>query len=116
MRITLPEEVADALGENPEREALEGLLLLLIGEGRMDIGRAASLLGMGREEAEEWYAERTIPRSGRRALLEDPVLLEDLTEEELERSGRFLEITPAEKGSGLSDVSINHDKYLAEDE
>jgi hypothetical protein len=27
-----------------------------------------------------------------------------------------LQITPAEQGSGRSDVSINHDFYLAEDE
>ena len=26
-----------------------------------------------------------------------------------------LRITPAERGSGLTDVSINHDRYLAED-
>ena len=32
-----------------------------------------------------------------------------------DRPHRFLKITPAEKGSGLSDVSVNHDKYLAED-
>lgn len=28
---------------------------------------------------------------------------------------RPFRITPAKKGSGLSDVSINHDKYFAED-
>jgi hypothetical protein len=37
------------------------------------------------------------------------VLLEDLTEEDLERSNRFLTITPAKKGSGFRDVSVNHD-------
>jgi Arc/MetJ-type ribon-helix-helix transcriptional regulator len=31
-----------------------------------------------------------------------------------EREFRPFRITPAEKGSGLSDVSVNHDKYLAE--
>lgn len=29
---------------------------------------------------------------------------------------RTLRITPASKGSGRSDVSVNHDKYLAEDQ
>jgi hypothetical protein len=32
-----------------------------------------------------------------------------------DRPYRTLRITPAAEGSGLSDVSINHDKYLAED-
>lgn len=45
-----------------------------------------------------------------------PIFLEDLTEEELDSLRLVLKITPAAKGSGLSDVSINHDKYLAEDE
>ena len=40
------------------------------------------------------------------------VLLEDLTEEDLERSNRFLTITPAKKGSGFKDVSVNHDQHL----
>jgi hypothetical protein len=43
------------------------------------------------------------------------VLLEDLTEEQLEDSARFLAITPAAKGSGYKDVSIDHDRYLAEE-
>ena len=30
------------------------------------------------------------------------------------RAYRPLKITPAAKGSGLSDVSVNHDKYLTE--
>jgi len=117
VRITLPDEVLDALGPNPEREALEGLMLLLVGEGRLDLERAGEVLGLGdREEAMRWYAERTASRSGLGAGnpngIEEPVHLEDLTQEELDRSGRFLRITPAKKGSGLSDVSINHDKYL----
>ena len=31
-----------------------------------------------------------------------------------DRPYKYLRITPAPQGSGLSDVSINHDKYLAE--
>jgi flavin-binding protein dodecin len=43
------------------------------------------------------------------------VLLKDLTEEEIQDSKRFLYVTPAKTGSGLKDVSVNHDRYLAED-
>jgi hypothetical protein len=43
------------------------------------------------------------------------VLLEELSEEEIEASDRYLVITPAERGSGRKDVSVNHDRYLAED-
>ncbi len=32
------------------------------------------------------------------------------------RARRPFSITPAEKGSGRTDVSIEHDRYLAEDE
>jgi len=48
-------------------------------------------------------------------LLRQRVLLEALTQEELDKSKRFLGITPAEKGSGNTDVSVNHDRYLSED-
>jgi predicted HTH domain antitoxin len=120
VRITLPDEVLEALGPNPEREALEGVLLLLVGEGRVSLERAADVLGMSREEAARWYAERVLSRSGTAdSFPEDAerhVQLEDLTQEDLDRLDRFLDIPPATKGSGLSDVSINHDKYLAEDD
>lgn len=43
------------------------------------------------------------------------VLLEELSEEEIEASDRYLVITPAERGSGRKDVSVNHDRYLAGD-
>jgi dodecin len=43
------------------------------------------------------------------------VHLEDLSEEEIEASDRYLVITPAERGSGRKDVSVNHDRYLAGD-
>ena len=119
LHLQLPDEVVKALGPEPEREALEGILLLLVGEGKMTLERAGSILGLGgREEAVRWYADRTTrSRSELDAnrLAEGPVHLEDLTQEELERSRRFLRIRPAARGSGKSDVSINHDKYLAED-
>ncbi len=106
----------DALGRDPEREVLEGVLLLLISEGRISLDRAGEILGFGdSEEATRWYAERALPRPKPEAgdpETEEPVFVENLTQEELDRLDRFLDIPPAEKGSGLSDVSINHDKYL----
>jgi dodecin len=43
------------------------------------------------------------------------LLLGELSEEEIEASERYLVITPAERGSGRKDVSVNHDRYLAGD-
>lgn len=43
------------------------------------------------------------------------ILLKDLSEDEIEASDRYLVITPAERGSGHKDVSVNHDRYLAGD-
>ena len=114
--MTLPDEVLEAMGTGPERETLEGLLLLLVDEGRLSLERAGEMLGLeGREQAEHWYAERVSSRSGPATATsptEEPVHLGDLTQEALDRSNRFLRITPAKQGSGLSDVSIEHDKYL----
>lgn len=117
VKLTLPDEIVEALGRDPEREVLEGVLLLLIGEGRISLERAGEILGFGdREEATRWYAERALPRPKPKASdaleSEEPVFLENLTQEELDRLDRFLDIPPADKGSGLSDISINHDKYL----
>lgn len=107
----------EALGPDPERETLEGLLLLLVGEGRVPLERAGEVLGLeNREQAERWYAERVSSRSSLDASdlggIQEPVHLEDLTQESLDRSDRFLRITPARRGSGFSDVSKEHDKYL----
>ncbi len=109
MNLQLPDEVVEALGADPEREALEGVLLLLVGEERMSLERAGEILGfVDREEAARWYAERSLPRpkpeAGDPSETEEPVFLENLTQKELDRLDRFLDIPPAEKGSGLSDV------------
>jgi flavin-binding protein dodecin len=48
-------------------------------------------------------------------LVRQRILLEDLSQENLDKSDRFLAITPAEHGSGNSDVSVNHDRHLFED-
>lgn len=117
VNLTLPDEVLEALGPDPEREVLEGVLLLLVGESRLSLERAGEILGFkDREEAARWYAGRVDVRPGLKAgpaeEIEEPVFLESLTQEELDKLERFLHIPPAEKGSGLSDVSINHDAYL----
>lgn len=117
LNLRLPDEVVEALGPEPEREALEGVLLLLVGEGRMTLERAGEILDLeGREQAARWYAGRASARPGLEpGEVGEIVHLEDLTQEELDQLDRFLDIPPAEKGSGFTDVSINHDKYLAED-
>lgn len=116
VKLTVPDEVVEALGPDIEREALEGILLLLVGEGKLSLERAGEVLGLkDREEAARWYAERASSRldpEGDPAEIGEIVHLEDLTREDLDRLDRFLDIPPAEKGSGLSDVSMNHDKYL----
>ncbi len=114
LNLRLPDEVVKALGPEPEREALEGVLLLLVGEGKMTLERAGEVLGFGdREEAARWYTGRASARPGLESgEIGEIVHLEDLTQEDLDRLDRFLDIPPAEKGSGLSDVSVNHDKYL----
>ena len=48
-------------------------------------------------------------------LVRKRVLLEELTQEDLNRSDRFLAISPAKRGSGSTDVSENHDRHLFED-
>ena len=41
-------------------------------------------------------------------------ILEDLTEAELASLRDHQDLTPSKKGSGLSDISRDHDRYLAE--
>lgn len=121
VRLTLPDEMSEALGSDPERETLEGLLLLLVGEGRFSLERAGEILGFeDREQAGHWYSKRTMFRWTAEASeapdgIREPVSPEEFTQEFSKRSRKFLRITPAAEGSGLSDVSTNHDKYLAED-
>src|SRR5215213_6642474 len=71
------------------------------------------------DEREESAGGQDEPTSyGKKSQLElvrQRVLLEDLSQEDIDRSDRFLTITPAEWGSGSSDVSINHDRHLFED-
>jgi predicted HTH domain antitoxin len=62
MKLTLPDEVLKALGPEPEREVLEGVLLLLVSEGRMSVARAGEILGLeGRISAIRWYTGHGLP-------------------------------------------------------
>ena len=53
--LRVPEEVIVALGEDPEQEALEALLLHLIQEDKVSVAWAGEKLGLGRQEAIRWY-------------------------------------------------------------
>ena len=115
--MTLPDEILEALGPAPQREALESLLLLLVDEGRLSLERAGEVLGLeNRERAEHWYAERVSSRSSLDTdtsdLIEKPVHLENPTQEDLHNSDKFLRVTLASQSSGLSNISMEDDKYL----
>ncbi len=62
MKLTLPDEVHEALGPKPEREVLDGVLLLLVSEGKMSVARAGEILGLGgRLPAIRWYTGHGLP-------------------------------------------------------
>lgn len=62
VRVELPSEVIEALGPKPEREVLEGVLLLLVSEGKMSVARAGEILGLeGRISAIRWYTRHGLP-------------------------------------------------------
>ncbi len=62
MRVELPAEVVEALGPEPEREVLEGVLLLLVSEEKMSVARAGEILGLkGRVSAIRWYTGHGLP-------------------------------------------------------
>lgn len=62
MKLTLPDEVLEALGPQPEREVLEGVLLLLVSEEKMSVARAGEILGLrGRLSAIRWYTAHGLP-------------------------------------------------------
>ena len=55
VRVELPAEVVEALGPEPERAALEAVLLFLISEDKMSVARAGEILGLDRMSAIRWY-------------------------------------------------------------
>jgi flavin-binding protein dodecin len=83
----------------------------------LEVTRSAHLEEGGeREEPADGSDEHTAyGEESQLELVRRRVLLEDLSQEDIDRSKRFLTITPSERGSGSSDVSINHDRHLFED-
>ena len=55
LHLELPTEVLEALGSEPQREILEGVLLLLVQQERMTVAKAGSVLGLDHQEAIRWY-------------------------------------------------------------
>ena len=73
MHLELPEEVVEALGPEPERAALEAVLLFLISEDKMSVAHTGEILCLDRISAIRWYTSHGFYYP---ALFE-----EDLTEE-----------------------------------
>lgn len=62
INLELPAEVVEVLGPEPEREVLEGVLLLLVSEGKMSVARAGEILGFeSRMSAMRWYTGHGLP-------------------------------------------------------
>lgn len=55
MDLHIPDDVARVLGKNPDREALEAILLHLIRSGRVSVAWAGSRLGLDRWQSIDWY-------------------------------------------------------------
>ena len=55
LQLELPDEVLTLLGNEPQREVLESVLLHLIQEERITVAKAGEILGLDRMEAIEWY-------------------------------------------------------------
>jgi hypothetical protein len=55
MNLEFPEEVVEALGPEPERAALEAVLLFLIYEDKISVARAGEILGLDRISAINLY-------------------------------------------------------------
>jgi hypothetical protein len=53
--IPVPKAVARQLGGDPERETLEALLLHLIRQEKITVGRAGEILGLDKMAAIRWY-------------------------------------------------------------
>ena len=76
--LRVPEEVVAALGEDPEREALEALLLYLIRADRVSVAWAGERLGLDRRAAIRWYTSHGY-------------LFPDYAEEDFEEDARYAE-------------------------
>ncbi len=78
LELKLPEEVVEVLGEEPERQALEALLLYLIQADRVSVAWAGGKLGLGRQESIRWYTSHGYP-------------FPDYSEEDLDEDLRYVE-------------------------
>lgn len=58
LRLTIPDSVAQALGPEPQREALEALLAELVFQARISTDDAGAVLGLTPAESIEWYSNR----------------------------------------------------------
>jgi len=54
-QLELPDEVLTLLGNEPQREVLESVLLHFIQEERMTVAKAGEILGLDRIAAIQWY-------------------------------------------------------------
>ena len=61
LQLDLPDEVLALLGDEPQREALEGVLLHLVQKQHLTVAKAGSLLGLDRREAVAWYTSHGYP-------------------------------------------------------
>ncbi len=59
--LALPRAIVDALGPEPEREALEAILLFLLAEDRVSVAWAGDVLGIDRLAAVRWYTAHGFP-------------------------------------------------------
>ncbi len=60
-QLRVPEEVVTALGDDPERKALEALLLYLILTEKVSVAWAGKRLGLDRQDAIRWYTSHGYP-------------------------------------------------------
>jgi hypothetical protein len=61
VELHIPEDIARILGKNPDRAALEAILLHLIRSGRVSVAWAGSRLGLDRWQSIEWYTSHGYP-------------------------------------------------------
>jgi len=64
VELNIPEDVAKILGDNPDRKALEAILLHLTRSGRVSVAWAGEKLGLDRWQSIEWYTASGYPYPG----------------------------------------------------
>lgn len=58
LRLVVPDAVAQVLGPDPDRAALESLLAELVFQGRISTDDAGAVLGLTPAQSIEWYSNR----------------------------------------------------------